>query len=83
MGFYSNFIRLSMNQYGNHIVEIFFGNISKNKKKKIFIELSNQGLLVQMYMNKYGKYMINKLLNGFECIERAQFMIQLKQILSE
>ena len=66
MGFYSNFIRLSMNQYGNHIVEIFFGNISKNKKKKIFIELSNQGLLVQMYMNKYGKYMINKLLNGLE-----------------
>ena len=82
-GILSNFIRLSMNQYGNHIVEIFLDNISKNKKKKIFIELSNQGLLVQMYMNKYGKYMINKLLNGFECIERAQFMIQLKQILSE
>ena len=60
-GILSNFIRLSMNQYGNHIV----------------------GLLLQMYMSKYGKYMINKLLNGFECLERAQYMLQLKQNLSE
>ena len=82
-GILSNFIQLSINQYGNHIIEIYLDNISKNKKKKIFIELSNQGLLLQMYMNKYGKYMINKLLNGFECLERAQFMIQLKQSLSE
>ena len=82
-GILSNFIRLSMNQYGNHIVEIFLDNISKNKKKKIFAELKNQGLLLQMYMSKYGKYMINKLLNGFECLERAQYMLQLKQNLSE
>lgn len=83
---YSNYayqVRLSMNQYGNHIVEMFLDNISKNKKKKIFAELKNQGLLLQMYMSKYGKYMINKLLNGFECLEKAQYMLQLKQNLSE
>ena len=57
-GILSNFIRLSMNQYGNHIVEIFLDNISKNKKRKFFFNWS------KIFLNKNMMYKVDEKYNG-------------------
>ena len=71
----NNFFDISINRFGSHIVEYFLSKLGKSKKKKIFLDIfnniSNGNIIIRnIYFNKYGKYVINKLLIGFEFEEK-------------
>ncbi len=80
----NNFLDISINRFGSHIVEYFISKLGKSKKKKIFLDIfnniSNGNLIIKtIYFNKYGKYVINKLLIGFEFEEKNYFIMKLNQ----
>ena len=80
----NNFLDISINRFGSHIVEYIISKLGKSKKKKIFLDIynniSNGNLIIKtIYFNKYGKYVINKLLIGFEFEEKNYFIMKLNQ----
>ena len=80
----NNFLDISINRFGSHIVEYLISKLGKSKKKKIFLDIfnniSNGNLIIKtIYFNKYGKYVINKLLIGFEFEEKNYFIMKLNQ----
>lgn len=73
-----NFISLSMNQYGNHLVDIFLESINKIEKMRIFDELYPLGIIHKLYKDKYGRYIVFKILNSFEFCERSNILCLIK-----
>lgn len=73
-----NFFSLSTNQYGNHLVDIFLEGINKTEKWRIFDELYSLGVIHKLYNDKYGRYIIFKLLNIFEFSERSNILCLIK-----
>jgi hypothetical protein len=61
-----NFIRLSINRFGSRVIECFIEKLNRRKKMQLFNCILEMGYLNQILTNKYGKYVIYKLLNGFE-----------------
>ena len=61
-----NFIRLSINRFGSRVIECFIETLNRRKKMELFNCILEMGYLNQILTNKYGKYVIYKLLNGFE-----------------
>ena len=61
-----NFIRLSINRFGSRVIECFIEKLNRRKKIQLFNCLLETGYLNQIIINKYGKYVIYKLFNGYE-----------------
>jgi hypothetical protein len=60
-----NFIRLSINRFGSRVIECFIEKLNRRKKIQLFNCLLETGYLNQIIINKYGKYVIYKLFNGY------------------
>ena len=67
-----------MNQYGNHLVDIFLESINKIEKMRIFDEWYPLGIIHKLYKDKYGRYIVFKILNSFEFCERSNILCLLK-----
>ena len=63
-----NFIRLSINKFGSRVIECFIDKINNRNKLQLFHYLLETGYHSQIISNKYGKYVIYKLLNQYEGI---------------
>jgi len=61
-----NFIRLSINRFGSRVIECFIEKLNRRKKIQLFNCLLETSYLNQIINNKYGKYVIYKLFNGYE-----------------
>ena len=61
-----NFIRLSINRFGSRVIECFIEKLNRRKKMQLFNCILEMGYLNQIITNKYGKYVICKLFNGYE-----------------
>ena len=61
-----NFIRLSINRFGSRVIECFIETLNRRKKMELFNCILEMGYLNQILTNKYGKYVIYKLFNGYE-----------------
>lgn len=61
-----NFIRLSVNRFGSRVIECFIDKIDNKKRIQILRYLLQSGYHNQIISNKYGKYVILKLLNEYE-----------------
>ena len=69
-----NFLRLSIHRFGSRVIEKYIDIIKKKKKRKILEMLWTKGLIFHIIVNKYGKYVISKLLNGFNSERRKNLL---------
>ena len=59
-----NFLNLSMNRFGNHIINNFLYKISSANLKKVFDFLSVDNRLTTLYYNEFGNSIVCRLLNA-------------------
>ena len=69
-----NFIRLSINKFGSRVIECFIDKINNRNKLQLFHYLLESGYHNQIISNKYGKYVIYKLLNQYEGINNTNMI---------
>lgn len=59
------FVRLSKNQFGSHIAEAFVSILSMEEKNLVIQSLMQNGWYYSLLNDKYGMFVINKLVNSF------------------
>jgi hypothetical protein len=69
-----NFLRLSVHRFGSRVIENYIEKLRKKKKRKILSILWDKGYIFQLIINKYGKYVISKLLYGFNSENRKNLL---------
>ena len=69
-----NFLRLSVHRFGSRVIENYIEKLKKKKKRKILSILWDKGYIFQLIINKYGKYVISKLLYGFNSENRKNLL---------
>ena len=69
-----NFLRLSVHRFGSRVIENYIEKLRKKKKRKILSILWDKGYIFQLIINKYGKYVISKLLYGFNSENRTNLL---------
>ena len=77
---YLNLFELSVNEYGYHIIDVYLDNITRNNKQVIYNTLYTERLIYVMYVNKYSRYVVNKIVKGFEDKDRYQILNELKRV---
>ena len=75
-----NFIGLSIDRYGSRVIEKYIDKIKKTQKRKILSYLIDKGYIFHILVNKYGKYVISKLLHGFNSENRKNILNTLSSI---
>ena len=75
-----NFIGLSIDRYGSRVIEKYIDKIKKTQKRKILSYLLDKGYIFHILVNKYGKYVISKLLHGFNSENRKNILNTLSSI---